>query len=88
MKQVISIADFATILNLINDKIAQLELPPMRYPSDKTPYKQLREEHIEFIKVDPYYQSLLHAKKALEECMVEIEVPDLEVEKWVKLKII
>ena len=82
MKQVISIADFATMLNVINDRIARVECPPMDYDWDthkEKPYKERKKAHMKRLKADPYYQSLLHAKKALEECKVEIEVPDLEV---------
>lgn len=83
MKQVISIADFATMLNVINDKIESVEHVPcfeFDWKNQKEkPYEQVEKEHFKRLKTDPRYQSLLHAKKALEECKVEIEVPDLEV---------
>ena len=85
MKQVISIADFATILNVINEKIESVEyVPGFEFDYEKQeeiPYEKRKKEHMKRLKADPFYQSLLHAKKALEECKVEIEVPDLEVEK-------
>ena len=80
MKQVISIADFATILNELNHRIKEMELPIFNYlVGDKVGEKEVK-KHKEKLKENPYYQSLLHAKKVLEECKVEIEVPDLEVE--------
>jgi hypothetical protein len=82
MKQVISIADFATMLNVINDKINEMEdwaKSPLGY-SDPRLAEMERKSNIEQLNEDKHYQSLLHAKKALEECKVEIEVPDLEVE--------
>lgn len=82
MKQVISIADFSIILTVINDRIASLEYPPMEYDwktHKEKSYEERKKEHMKRLKADPRYQSLLHAKKALEECKVEIEVPDLEV---------
>lgn len=82
MKQVISIADFATMLNVINEKIIIEERPPMEYDWQTREEKEANKKaHMKRLKTDPFYQSLLHAKKALEECKVEIEVPDLEVEK-------
>lgn len=80
MKQVISIADFATILNVINEKIIIEKRPPIEYDWQTQEEKEVnKKEHMKRLKTDPFYQSLLHAKKALEECKVEIEVPDLEV---------
>lgn len=84
MKQVISIADFATMLDVINDKIEKVEQPFMEYDwktNREKPYEERKKEHMKRLQGNPKYQSLLHAKKALEECKVEIEVPDLEVEK-------
>lgn len=86
MKQVISIADFAIMLNTINEKIQNLEgsaslfVPfyTMNKATEKERQKQI-ENNLRELKKSPFYQSLLHAKKALEECKVEIEVPDLEV---------
>lgn len=81
MKQVISIADFATILNVINTKLIDFR----HWVNDVDYYKDEQAKAREIkarkneLKKDPFYQSLLHAKKALEECKVEIEVPDLEV---------
>ena len=88
MKQVISIADFATILNVINDKIQTLEheanflvpwVNPMRDIITEEKRKKQIEKNLRELKKNTFYQSLIHAKKALEECKVEIEVPDLEV---------
>lgn len=83
MKQVISIADFATILNLLNERIDEIE----KQIAFNTPYN-INDKEGDFLKRQKaalkqsnYYQSLIHAKKALEECKVEIEVPDLEVGK-------
>lgn len=81
MKQVISIADFATMLNVINKKIEEIE----RRTEFNTPYS-INDKEGDFLKrkkamlkQNQHYQSLIHAKKALEECKVEVVVPDLEV---------
>ena len=83
MKQVISIADFATMLGVLNDKIQNVELEAMRvHPYiEENRAREIRKENLKELSKNPVYQSLIHAKKALEECKVEIEVPDLEVEK-------
>lgn len=81
MKQVISIADFATMLKVINDRIDYIKIHTnvwMPFCPDGGE-KDIKREKERKLKQDPFYQSLLHAKKALEECKVEIEVPDLEV---------
>lgn len=80
MKQVISIADFATLLDILNDKIQHVELQALDfYDRDEEVVKKVQKENMERLKNNPFYKSLIHAKKALEECKVEIEVPDLEV---------
>lgn len=81
MKQVISIADFATILNVINREIKDLEhwVNDVNYYEDKQAKAREIKARKNELKKDPDYQSLLHAKKALEECNIEIEVPDLKV---------
>lgn len=81
MKQVISIADFATILNELNHSIQKMEYPIFNYIIKDKVRERTEKKHREQLKENPYYQSLLHAKKALEECNIEIEVPDLEVQK-------
>lgn len=83
MKQIISIADFATMLNVINDKIQQINYEALSVSPifDDEQAKKLQKEQLKEMRKNPVYQSLLHAKKALEECKIEIEVPDLEVEK-------
>lgn len=80
MKQVISIADFATLLNALNELIRQME-KLTRIEIDPVRYKEAKKEHLEALKNDPYYKSLLHAKQSLENCNVEVEVPDIKVEK-------
>ena len=82
MKQIISVADLATILNVINEEITNKE----RWSNSVLAFdQQERAREIkarkEELKKDPFYKSVLHAKKALEECNIEIEVPDLEVQK-------
>lgn len=81
MKQVISIADFATMLGVINDKIQNVELEAIRVPSymEENAARERQKENLKELRKNPVYQSLIHAKKALEECKVEIEVPDLGV---------
>lgn len=80
MKQVISIADFATLLNALNELIRQMEKLTI-IEIDPVRYKEAKKEHLEALKNDPYYQSLLHAKQSLEKCLIEVEVPDIKVEK-------
>ncbi len=86
MKQIISIADFAVMLNLINDKINRLETSiPLditdKLKTEKDYSKALKENKERLLNHSSYYQSLLHAKQSLEKCLVEIEVPDVEIEK-------
>lgn len=84
MKQVISIADFATILNLINNEIIYMERNAIlnmgwRINEAQEEIEKRQQEKIRELQKNAHYNSLLHAKKALQECNIEIEVPDLKV---------
>ena len=64
MKQILSVADFATILQLLDEKISKME-NACRFGScvneDKIIGERLKE-----LKRNPYYLSLLHLKESLQ----------------------
>lgn len=76
MKQIISIADMATIYTAVNDTIRKIGTPIVSFRRDP---KIEMQEYKKFLKKDQYYQSLLRVKKTLENCNIEIEVPDIKV---------
>ena len=78
MKQVLSVADFAVILDLINEKICRLQ-EPTKLAWEEKQRERLREERIEELKDNVYYQGLLHLKNSLENLNVEVETPDVKV---------
>ena len=87
MKQVISVADFALMLNLVNDAIHHLECTIsydilQKYQDKETSNSKALKEHLERLSTsNSYYKSLLHLKQSLENCNIEVEVPDIKVEK-------
>ena len=79
MKQVLSVADFAVILDLIHEKICSLQ-EPTRLAWEEGQRERLREERMEELKDNVYYQGLLHLKNSLENLNVEVETPDIKIE--------
>lgn len=88
MKQVLSIADFVIITNLLNGKIYNFENYVCRKFGkegknswDITPAELSDKKVQEFLSVDKEYQSLLHLKNSLENLNIEVETPAVEVDK-------
>ena len=91
MKQILSVADLATMLNLVNKAIERMKRD-FTYVSPETivngriitlSSKKIKEEQdrlSEQLKENSYYESLMHIKVALENLNVEIETPELKVE--------
>ena len=90
MKQVLSVADLATMLDLTNKAIERMKTDFM-YVSPETivngriitlSAKKIKEEQdrlLEQMKENSYYQSLMRLKTALENLNIEIETPELEI---------
>ena len=88
MKQVLSIADFVVITNLLNERIYSFENYICRkfgkagkHSWGIIPAKLSDKKVQEFLSVDKEYQSLLHLKNSLENLNIEVETPDVEVDK-------
>lgn len=79
MKQVLSVADFAVILNLVNDSISKMEYDAKFGRGFERPTKQEVAKRLKELGLNPYYQSLLHLKESLENLNVEVETPDIEI---------
>lgn len=75
MKQTLSVADFAIILDLLNEKILGMKQP--LFFERCVNKKQIIEERL---KSDPYYQSLLHLKESLQNLNIDVETPSVEIE--------
>lgn len=91
MKQVLTVADFAIILNLVNNEIHQLERkeePIIFNDYDKKwieeQQKRINKLHEERIN-SPYYKSLIHLKKSLESLNIEVETFDVEIEQEINI---
>lgn len=87
MRQVLSVADFVTIVNLLAQNIDKLEY----WACEK--FGTLKENGFfkelalitdprvqEYLKSNAEYQSLLHLKKSLENLNIEVETPDVKIE--------
>lgn len=82
MKQVLSVADLATMLGLTNQEITQMkrDFVWIRGSLSNKEIEEERKRQLEQLNTNPYYQSLCHLKTALENLNVEIETPELKVE--------
>ena len=81
-KQVLSVADFAIILDLVNEKLYHFEKEEpyeAEFEDDKNKREEIIKKYRERIKQNPFYKSLLHLKNSLENLNVEIETPDIEL---------
>ena len=79
MKQILSVADFAIILDLLNKEICKFqEAGILAWKEEEK--KRLKKERIEELKHNVYYQGLLHLKSSLENLNVEVETPDVKIE--------
>ena len=79
MKQVLSVADFAIILDLINKEICKFQETGILVWKEEE-RKRLKKERMNELKNNVYYQSLLHLKNSLENLNVEVETPNIKVE--------
>ena len=77
MKQTLSVADFAIILDLLNEKISDMERPLFFERCVKE--DKIIEDRLTKLKSNPYYQSLLHLKESLQNLSIEVETPKVEI---------
>lgn len=79
MKQTLSVADFAIILELVNREMVRIE---HHQKERKTTLEKfgLREEPRWVLEEDQRYQDLQHLKQSLQNLNVEVETPKVEVE--------
>lgn len=78
MKQILSVADFATILNLVNREMAKIE-NAITYQFDRTFDKPMSKEVREELRNNQQYQDLLHLKKSLQRLNITVKTPKVEV---------
>lgn len=80
MKQVLSVADFAIILDLVQTRINSMEqLPVIFHNVTKEEHKKMEKEHLERVRENTYYKSLKHIMESLQNLNIEVETPDVEV---------
>lgn len=82
-KQILSVADFATILRLVNNEINRRKNTWISFADFYTreQKEKLEKEHIKMLENDPDYQSLLHLKDSIEKLNIEIETADISIKK-------
>lgn len=81
-KQVLSVADFALILNIVNERLERAETAEPHdawYEKDRVKKEETIAKYRAELKEMPLYKSLLHLKNSLENLNVEIETPDIEL---------
>lgn len=82
MKQILSIADFATILNLVKQELQALEsrcYTLLPYGLTKKEIDKEVERRKNEMKESFYYKSLIQLKESLENLNVEVETADVEI---------
>ena len=87
MRQVLSVADFVTIVNLLAREIDRLEEFVCNKLGERdldrfftTPASITDPRVQEYLKSNAEYQSLLRLKKSLENLNIEVETPDVKIE--------
>lgn len=81
-KQVLSVSDFAIILDLVNEKLYHFEKEEpyeAEFEDDENKREEIIKKYRADVKQNPFYKSLLHLKNSLENLNVEIETPDIEL---------
>lgn len=78
MKQILSVADFATILNLVNREMAKIE-NVTTYQFNRTFDNSMSKEVREELRNNQQYQDLLHLKKSLQRLNITVKTPKVEV---------
>jgi len=80
MIQVLSVADFATIMNLVDKELSIFEMPNrsicLEYGIDWETECASREKELQN---NSYYQNLKHLKQSLQNLNIEVECPDVEI---------
>lgn len=79
MKQTLSVADFATILELVNMEIGKIERFLEECEKDKEKFGLKKQSHSFFLGKQRY-QDLQHLKQSLQNLNVEVETPKVGVE--------
>lgn len=83
MKQVLSVADFATLLNLVDDKLSELQMNAVmsscHIEDSEETIKQKQEEGLKQLEISPLYQTLSHLKESLQNLNIEVECPAVEI---------
>lgn len=86
-KQTFSVADFATILILVNEQISKIERKPEVYCfSGENIEEKQKEADKEYKKrlEDPFYLNLKHLQKSLQNLNIEVETPEVEIKDKIK----
>lgn len=83
-KQVLSVADFALILIMVNERIEMLERPAQYFCLGRTE-KEMKEERERGEREraerlnSSYYLQLKHLQNSLQNLNIEVETPDVKV---------
>ena len=80
MKQVLSVADFAIILDLVNHRFYDMEYQATHGFHGDSIEDAETERRIKDLQSSPYYKSLKHLKESLENLNVEVETPEVKIE--------
>ena len=82
MKTVLSVRDFAILMNIANMQISKLENDALyyNYRLSEEERQKRRDENMAALQREPFYQDLLRIREKLGELNIEVETPIVEVE--------
>ena len=78
-KTVLSVRDFAILLDITNREIFRLREIPFVYLEKKAERQKREEEHKKDLQESVLYQDLMRIREKLGELNIEIETPSVEI---------
>lgn len=78
-KTVLSVRDFAILLDIANREISKLNEIRLMYGETKQQREKRAEEQRKHLQENTYYQDLLRIREKLGELNIEIETPNVEI---------
>ena len=82
-RTVLSVRDFAILMNIANMHISKLEndtTPFYAYKLTEEERQKRKDENMAELQRNPFYQDLLRIREKLGELNIEVETPSVEVE--------
>jgi hypothetical protein len=80
-KTVLSVRDFVILYNIVVREIGNMESSRLSFHLKEEEREKQEQEYKERLSKNPHYQDLLRIREKLGELNIEIETPNVEIEK-------